>query len=452
MKAIILCADLEKKMFPFDETYGIGQLPVLNKEISIWQVEQLLELGIKEKDIYIKLNFNEQQTINTLKRFTQLNFISSKEPLRLFLSDIVDELKSNIIFIQGNRLIAKSDLSRLVSTNTETRVLVSEKNRESIGMIGAQVNEHQQVEFFLAHAREHYVNTEVSGLYILTKEAVLSVIKSDDGFNQRISGSMIPDKLFIENALNDFIEQGNEVTATYAQDVVFSMEHPWDILKANEYYLKEAVSKLHQNEIEKDASISNRAIINGVVKLGKNSKIGDNVIVNGKVIIGDNVLIENGAILNGPILVGDNSYIRDYAKVEENTVLGVANKIGHNAEIKGVTMQGVSAIHYSEMYGVIGKYVDIAAACVCGILRFNDTPQTHKINGRIYSDSYSNAVFIGDYTRTGINNIFFPGVKVGSECALYPGLNIEKDVAHRKLIIKKEEHIEKEWGSHKYGW
>lgn len=383
MKAIILCADLEKKMFPFDETYGIGQLPVLNKEISIWQVEQLLELGIKEKDIYIKLNFNEQQTINTLKRFTQLNFISSKEPLRLFLSDIVDELKSNIIFIQGNRLIAKSDLSRLVSTNTETRVLVSEKNRESIGMIGAQVNEHQQVEFFLAHAREHYVNTEVSGLYILTKEAV---------------------------------------------------------------------SKLHQNEIEKDASISNRAIINGVVKLGKNSKIGDNVIVNGKVIIGDNVLIENGAILNGPILVGDNSYIRDYAKVEENTVLGVANKIGHNAEIKGVTMQGVSAIHYSEMYGVIGKYVDIAAACVCGILRFNDTPQTHKINGRIYSDSYSNAVFIGDYTRTGINNIFFPGVKVGSECALYPGLNIEKDVAHRKLIIKKEEHIEKEWGSHKYGW
>lgn len=452
MKAIILCPEMEKKMFPFNETYQIGSLPVLNKEISIWQVEQLLGLGLKEEDIYIKLSFNEQQTINSLKKFDKLNFISANIPFRTFMSDFINKVSSETIIMQGNRLITDEDLENIASSSEGSRVLVSEKNKESIGIIGAYVNQNKKIETFLAHAREHYVNAEVNGLYVLTKESILSIIKSNNGFDQRISGSMIPDKLFLENGLNDYIQLKNEVTAVYSQKPIFSMEHPWDILKANEYYLKEAVSKLNDNELGSNSSISDKAIINGVVKLGENSKLGENVIINGKVIIGDNVLIENGAILNGPILVGDDSYIRDYAKVEESTVLGRANKIGHNAEVKGVTMQGVSAIHYSEMYGVIGKYVDIAAACVCGILRFNDTPQTHRINGRVYSDDYSNAIFIGDYTRTGINNIFFPGVKIGSECALYPGLNIEKDIDHRRLIIKKEEYIEKEWGSLKYGW
>ncbi|MBU5268106.1 DapH/DapD/GlmU-related protein [Virgibacillus proomii] len=452
MKAIIICNDYEKKMFPFDRKYQISNLPVLNKEIIKIQIEQLLDLGVQEHDIFIKLQYKENQTINVLKEYKQLNFIKSSQKLNDFLKENISHFEGKTILINSNSLVTLFDLKRLVTHSHETSVLLTTKKKPSIEIIGAYVNKENHVDFFLAHARDHYVNAQVSGVYMLNQDALYSIALSDVGFKQRISGSMIPDILFIENALNDYIEAGNIVSAIFNEKQVFYIEFPWDILNINEYYLREESKKITETRLEENATISDTAIINGRVSLGKNSMIGANVVINGTVILGDNVTIETGAILNGPILVGDNTYIRDYAKVEENTVLGSDNKIGHNAEIKGVTFKGVSAIHYSEMYGVIGQYVDIAAACVCGILRFNDTPQTHKVDGRIYSDKNSNAVFIGDYTRTGINNVFFPGVKVGSECALYPGLNIENDISHETLVIKKEEHIEKEWGNKKYGW
>lgn len=193
----------------------------------------------------------------------------------------------------------------------------------------------------------------------------------------------------------------------FAKDEVHHLQFPWDILNVNAYYLNSLTQEINSHSIGNNSFISEESTINGNIILGDNSTIGKNVTINGNVIIGDNVNVDTGAIINAPVLIGNNSYVKDYAKLEPNTVIGSENRIGHNAEIEGVTMKGISAIHYSEMYGVIGQYVDIAAACVCGIVRFNDTPQTHKINGRIYSDIYSNAIFIGDYTRTGINNIFF---------------------------------------------
>lgn len=34
-------------------------------------------------------------------------------------------------------------------------------------------------------------------------------------------------------------------------------------------------------------------------------------------------------------------------------------------------------------------------------------------------------------------------MKVGSECALYPGLNVEKDIPHETLVIKKKNILKK---------
>ena len=46
-----------------------------------------------------------------------------------------------------------------------------------------------------------------------------------------------------------------------------------------------------------------------------------------------------------------------------------------------------------------------------------------------YANKNTNIVCIGDYTRTGICNVFYPGVKVGSHCALGPNLTIQRDIA-----------------------
>ncbi|GEN89216.1 hypothetical protein MKY30_18800 [Oceanobacillus sp. FSL W8-0428] len=451
MKAFILCTEIEPRMFPFDKHYQINSLPILNKEMILWQIERLLKAGILESDIYVFLNYKPDQTRNLIKKYQEINCIEPNQNLDDFLRKNLEIFKEGAIIQKGNSLISVQDIVSLEKSEEDTSVLLIEKRQKSIDMIGAHV-ENNQVNQFLAHAREHYVNSEVAGLFKLDKHALETISCTNYGFSQRVTGSVIPNQLFIENGLNDYLKEGKKIQSVFAKDEVHHLQFPWDILNVNAYYLNSLTQEINSHSIGNNSFISEESTINGNIILGDNSTIGKNVTINGNVIIGDNVNVDTGAIINGPVLIGNNSYVKDYAKLEPNTVIGSENRIGHNAEIEGVTMKGISAIHYSEMYGVIGQYVDIAAACVCGIVRFNDTPQTHKINGRIYSDIYSNAIFIGDYTRTGINNIFFPGVKVGSECALYPGLNVEKDIPHETLVIKKEEHIEKEWGYKKYGW
>jgi bifunctional UDP-N-acetylglucosamine pyrophosphorylase/glucosamine-1-phosphate N-acetyltransferase len=104
------------------------------------------------------------------------------------------------------------------------------------------------------------------------------------------------------------------------------------------------------------------------------------------------------------------------------------------------------------MYGVIGRSTDISAGCQAGSLRFDDLETTHTVLGRKYKGKNTNGIFIGDYTRTGIGNLFFPGVKIGCNTALGPGLIISKDIAENKLVMVDQQTNETDWNNSRYGW
>ncbi|WP_077298338.1 hypothetical protein [Virgibacillus pantothenticus] len=450
MKVILLCSDYQEKLFPYDKEWQPACLEVLNVSNITLQVDFLIENGIKPNEIHVLLGHKSKQVTHLLWKYSGIQLSSNFQDFRSFLAENYANLDEKTLIIRSDYVFVREDLKKILHHDSEDSVLLIEK-KESTEAICAKI-ENDEIKYFLGHPRDHYVTHQVAGVYSLSKEALQYIIHSSNGFEKRISGSMIPNSFYMENGLNQYIDDGSQITGIVADKEVFQMKFPWDILNANIYHLDLMMSQLTENDISSSAKIDQTASINGFIKVGDNSYLGKNVVVNGNLIIGNNVVIDNGAILNGNILIGDNSYVKDYAKIEGPTVIGKENKFGHNAEFKGVSMRGVSAVHYSEIFGVIGRYVDIAAACVSGILRFNDTRQPHKITGRIYTQENSNAIFIGDYTRTGINNVFFPGVKIGSNSALYPGLNIEKDVAHETLVIKKQEIIENSWGAKKYGW
>ena len=68
------------------------------------------------------------------------------------------------------------------------------------------------------------------------------------------------------------------------------------------------------------------------------------------------------------------------------------------------------------MYGVIGENTDIGAGTVCGTLRFDDNKTQHNINGKKQThEANSNAIFLGDYTRTGAYSLVGPGVVLSKD-------------------------------------
>ena len=148
-----------------------------------------------------------------------------------------------------------------------------------------------------------------------------------------------------------------------------------------------------------------------------------------------------------------DSIVKNYCQIGEHSVIGNHNRFGHAAEFQGVTFDHVSFMHFGEVYGVIGAFTDIAAGVTVGNLRFDDLNQVHHIHGRREEpNQFGNAVFIGDYTRTGINNILLPGIKIGTNCAIGPGVMVEEDVPSKSLLYVEQSIVKKEWGPHRYGW
>ncbi len=151
-------------------------------------------------------------------------------------------------------------------------------------------------------------------------------------------------------------------------------------------------------------------------------------------------------------VIGNNSIINFPCKISSGTVIGNFNKIGYCAEISGVTFDNVSAVHNCQVGGLVGKNVDIASGVQMGALRFDDAVQSQIVNGRKYNPNFGNSVYLGDSVRTGVGNIFYPGVIVGNDSCLGPGLIISKNIEDNKVVIVKQEHEIKEWGPNKYGW
>jgi bifunctional UDP-N-acetylglucosamine pyrophosphorylase/glucosamine-1-phosphate N-acetyltransferase len=116
-------------------------------------------------------------------------------------------------------------------------------------------------------------------------------------------------------------------------------------------------------------------------------------------------------------------------------------------------MDNVYLYHYMEIYGLIGESTDIGAATVCGSLRFDDGETIHRVKGRReFPRKFSDATYIGDFCRTGVNVIIMPGCKVGPYSILGAGVILEEDVPSRTSIRVKQTLEKHSWGPEKYGW
>lgn len=74
------------------------------------------------------------------------------------------------------------------------------------------------------------------------------------------------------------------------------------------------------------------------------------------------------------------------------------------------------------------------------------------MNGkRIVPSEFGNAIYMGDFTRTGVNTTIMPGVKVGTKSVISSNVCLTKDLSSNKILLLKQDLVEKEWGSHKYG-
>ncbi|MGB9809706.1 MAG: sugar phosphate nucleotidyltransferase, partial [Caldanaerobacter sp.] len=457
-----LCSGKGSKLWPFSDWWQKCCIPVINRANVKHLIEELKELNLSR--IYVVTSYNSQMVKYFLKDEKEVKIIEEKtlggtaqSLLSCLFQEELEHQEEDLFVVYGDIVVDRESILKVYKTFNKTNksvVLVkrlTEDERANDWICAMTQN--GVIKNIYGHPRRHYVNTRVAGVFALKKE-VKKYLLANPGYMKNVCvGVMPPKESELEQSIQMMIDDGEEIIGVEVEGYYVDIDKPWHIVEANRVKANELFSSFTENIIEENVYIDSTATIQGKIRIGKGSKIGKNVIIKGDVWIGENSEINYGAIIGDKVIIGNNTLITDYAKISSYSVIGDKNRIGYNAEIDGITFEGVSTLHNSEVAGVIGSFVDIAAGCLTGSLRFDDLQTIHEIKGRKEAaGEYSNYIYIGDHTRTGVGNIFFPGIKIGINCAIGPGVIVERDIKSNSLVISEQSKVFKYWGPEKYGW
>jgi NDP-sugar pyrophosphorylase family protein len=455
--AAILAAGRGTKAWPYGETRAKAVLPVGNVPIITHQIRCLRELGI-ERFVVVTGHLGQQVRGAVLREGVDCEFVEQGEAggTAAALEMVLERYPGDPLLVAYGDVVATVESYRALldawNGGLDAAALVHSLGREDAGSwFCASVGDGRLLSVH-SHSRGNHSH-RLCGVALLSEKA-RSYVSSHPGMTTRLDVGAMPSlEADLSQSLQDMVTSGEAVGAVETTDLFVDVDKPWHLLEANGRMAEYRNRNLSKDEIAQGAEISEKAEIEGAVRLGPDSTIGKRVVIKGNVTIGANTSITNGAMVGGPAIIGDNCRIRDYCQLGGHSVVGDDCVIGHCAEFGGLLMNKVYLYHYCELSGIIGTATDIGAATVCGTLRFDDGPTPHVVKGRReYPSIGSNETYIGEYCRTGVNAIIMPGVKVGPYSILGPGTVTYEDVPARTLTLVKQEQVTKEWGPERYGW
>ena len=451
--AVILCAGKGTKLWPYAQIRSKVMMPVSNRPIVSFAVDSLTQLGF-DKIVLVAGPFADEVRA-FFRDCPQVRVLTDNAPKGAAYSLLCakDEVDEDFLVLYGDTIIDTDDLRML-----RDAFLLTRENTALVGEIADRSSEHigctledGHVTEILGHSRDE--STHQFAAFALRRTIFDALPFNGCRFSYTDVGMMTPVEGYLELTLADEMRRGTPLRAVLAAHAFFDIDRPWDILYANDRINEKRCSALTQNELAEGASIDPTAVLHGYVRLGKNTRIGHGVIVEGNLIAGDNCEIINGAVIGGNVVIGDRTKVRNYCYIAPRSTVGSECIVSHAAELDGMILNRVYLYHYMEWNGVIGENTDLGAATVCGSLRFDDSITLQRVKGRReFHNGFGDAVFLGDYCRTGVNAILMPGVKVGVYSVVGAGVVLTRDVPDNTLIYAEQKLTEKPWGPEKYGW
>lgn len=453
--AIILAAGRGTKLWPYGETWAKAALPIANYPLIVWQVEALQAAGLDQ--IVVVTGPLEGQVRDALAEIEGVVYVSQPAPkgtadaLRLALDVIEDE---TFLVLYGDVLLGIDAVPSLLDAAEQgvpAALVKPVQGTECLEWLCANVKDEQVSEIY-GHPRE--ASHQLCGAYILDR-AIVPFLANNAGWMTSVEvGGMPPREAELAESLSQYLRTGEPLCAVEWTGLFADIDKPWHWLDANTALLNDMALRLEENSLADDAVIAEGAEIDGFVVMGAGSFIGHDVKIKGNVWIGENTRIIDGAIIGANCSIGNHAIIREYCRIEANSSIGSRCVVGHGAEFGGLMLDGAFFFHYGEYWGILGRSCDLGAATVCGNLRFDDQRTIHRIRGRreMPATDSANAVYMGDFTRTGVNAILMPGVKVGTYSIVGPGVILNEDLPSGTLLHQTQSLETRPWGPEKYGW
>lgn len=230
----------------------------------------------------------------------------------------------------------------------------------------------------------------------------------------------------LEYAYQKLIKEGR-AEITYYNGLFESYKYPGDLLTINRILMDKLVTK---RMVSADASLSRTAIIDGNVIIERGVRVLDHAVIRGPVYIGEYST------------VGDSALIRDHASIGRHSI------IGHSSEIKNSTIGNHCTAHRAYVGdSIIADGCSLGAGTITANYRFDEeNVKTNVLGKRADSRKDKLGVIMAENCKTGCNTTTMPGVKVGPNSIVGPGVVLFKDVEPNKMITFVTEPCEKSIG------
>jgi glucose-1-phosphate thymidylyltransferase len=330
LKGVILAAGLGTRLRPLSLTRPKPLLPVANKHIISYIIEDIASAGIK--DIAVVISHEKELIEHELRSlYPDLNLTFIVQKILNGIGGAVALAKDfvngdSFLLYLGDNLIQSGVVqlvNRFNNENPDGLLLLSPvRNPSAFGI--AELNPDGSIKNLEEKPESPKTNLAVTGIYLFKSrifEAIASIRPSARG------------EIEIPDAIQWLIDNGGRVVQEQVSEGWKDTGSPEDLLEANKLLLDKAkleIKGIVQGEVQGRAGIGEETVVEegakiiGPVIIGRKCFIGKGTFIGPYSSIGDNVKLQNANIEYSIIL--DNTTIETDKKIR-NSIIGEKSEI-----------------------------------------------------------------------------------------------------------------------------
>lgn len=308
MKALILSGGHGTRLRPLTYSQQKQLIPVANKPVLFYAIEDVIEAGIHDIGIIVGPNADQvKKTVLSREWDANIEFIYQGEPKGLAHAILVGREflgDDDFVMYLGDNILREGivrHLEHFKKGNFDASILLQEvPNPQQFGV--AELSEDgKTIKRLIEKPKVPPSNLALVGIYFfkpVIHEAVRNIKPS------------WRNELEITDAIQWLIDHGYKVGWTKVTGWWKDTGKPEDILDANRLIL---------DDIERNIKVKTNARIIGRVVVEEGTEIDENTVIKGPAIIGKNCKIRNAYI--GPYTsIGDNCIIEN-TEIEDSVIL-----------------------------------------------------------------------------------------------------------------------------------
>ncbi len=319
MKALVLAGGKGTRLRPLTFTLAKQLIPVVNKPIIHYVMDQLSEVGIQEVGVIISPETGTliRDALESENKWGfSFRFILQEEPKGLAhaVKTAQDFLGSDdFLMYLGDNLIGESIVpfvERFKSGEGESLILLKEV--EDPRMFGvAVVDENGGIQRLVEKPKDPPSNLAIVGIYLFSPEIHDAISKIKPSWRGELE---------ITDAIQKILEDGKRVNSHILNGWWLDTGKKDDLLEANRVVLDEWVKRKVMGKIDQQSKVV------------------------GRVVLEHSSTVEN-SVIRGPVTIGEGTVVRD-------SFIGPYTSVGNNCTIENASIEHAVLLDGSRVLGV----------------------------------------------------------------------------------------------------